>query len=361
MIRCWWRSLGFYWQVYFFMALAFGCIIAFVEGVIEPLLLAPLVEWLNVGDVFAEIVIWIVSVLFPSLFLGYLLANMVMRRLSAAVATARKLSQGDLGARLRVDNGNKDVFNQLACVFNEMAESLELLVLHEKRLLADISHELRSPLTRMGIATALLPMQRDSDDFDATIRLVDNEIEQMDKLVGLLLEQGQERLNNKNTYSRVDLSELLKDSVEGFGLAAAHGGKCLVTDVDPDIAVWGYDMRVRIIADNILSNALFYAPKNSKIEVSGKRTEEWALIIIRDHGPGVPDKHIQDIFKAFFRVDQSRARASGGAGLGLALAKDAAVAMGGDIEARNANPGLEVVVTLPLYRQEGNDDAEHAP
>lgn len=354
MIRQWWRSLGFYWQVFLFMVLAFGGIITFVEAVIEPLFLTPLVVWLDTGEVSAEIVIWIASVLFPSLVLGFIMTSMVMRKLRDTVEMAQKLSYGDLRARIATTRDDKDVFNQLARVFNTMADSLERLLLYEKRLLADISHELRSPLTRMGLATALLPMNRDTDDFDRTVKLIESEIEHMNKMVGLLLEQGRERLDNKNNYSQVDLTRLISDLTEGYALMAEREGKTLIVDLDPEICIWGHEIRTRMIVDNIISNAMFYAPQNSQIIVTGKREGNKALLTVRDHGHGIPEQHMQDIFRAFFRVDSSRARISGGAGLGLALAKDAAVAMGGDITARNVEPGLEILVTLPLDLS-GND------
>ena len=355
MIRRWWWSLGFYWQVYLFMAVAFGCIITFVEVVLEPLLLDPLVAWLDIGKVWTEAILWLASVILPSLLLGYLLTDMVMRKLRATVEMAQRLSRGDLDARIAPNGNSRDVFNQLARVFNDMADSLQQLLLYEKRLLADISHELRSPLTRMGVAVALLPAKRDTGNFESTLNLIDGEIEHMNRMVGLLLEQGRERLNNRNSYCRVDLAGLIEDLTEGYVLAAEEDGKELVVDVEPGTMVWGHEIRIRMIVDNILSNALFYAPEKSRILLSGKRESGWAVLSVRDHGPGVPERHLQDIFRVFFRVDPSRARSSGGVGLGLALAKDAAIAMGGDIEARNADPGLEVVVRLPL------DGAESGP
>lgn len=361
MIRRWWRSLGFYWQVYLFMALAFGGIITFVEAVMEPFVLDPIVARFAIDDVWAEAFLWLASVLLPSLLLGFFITNMVMRKLRTTVEMAQKLSFGDLKARIATNGDDKDVFNQLAKVFNGMADSLERLLYYEKRLLADISHELRSPLTRMGVAIALLPMQRDSDAFDTTIQLIESEIGQMNQMVALLLEQGRERLNNKNEYGRVDLARLVGEVSEGYELTATSESKSISLDIEPELAVWGHEIRIRMIIDNILANALFYAPEHSKIEVSGKRMGQRAFLAVRDFGSGVPDEHLHDIFKAFFRVDQSRARTSGGAGLGLALAKDAAVAMGGDIEARNASPGLEILVTLPLDLSGGGGKVDSSP
>ena len=347
MIRRWWRSLGFYWQVYIFMVAAFGGIIMFVEGVAEPLVLTILEERFRWGDRTNEIVLWIVSVLVPTLALGFLLTHMVMRKMIGMVDMAKKLSGGDLSARILTSGSGNDVFNQMAHVFNDMAESLEELLAHEKRLLADISHELRSPLTRMGMAAALLPMKKTPDEIAAIGKIFDDEVNQMNALVGMLLKHARDRLNSHGSYSRIDLSELADESVRANSFLAADKGVRIEAEIGQGILVWGQSVRLRMIIDNILINAIFYSPAGSVIVMKIEQNSEEVSLSIRDHGPGVPEKFLRDIFKAFFRVDQSRARTSGGVGLGLALAYDAAVAMGGEITARNVHPGLEVIVTLP--------------
>ena len=347
MIRRWWRSLRFYWQVYFFMVVSFGTIIMFVESVIEPLSLDTIKQWMNVDSTMAELVLWLVSVFLPTLLLGYLITRMVMRKLDNTVMMASRLSCGDFGARIDASGDDRDVFDRLARTFNSMADSLERLLSHEKRLLADISHELRSPLTRMGIATALLPMKRDADDFDAVVKVLDTEIEQMARLVDILLEQGRDRLKTHADYAAVDLTELAGEMAEAFTLVAGDGGKRLSACLDPDITVWGDPVRIRMILENIIANALRYAPADSEVEFAVRKNGDTAVLSVRDRGRGVPEEHLEDIFTAFFRVDQSRARASGGVGLGLTLAKEAVIAMGGNIEAANAAPGLKVTIRLP--------------
>ena len=349
MIRNWWRSIGFFWQVYLIMVLTFGGVITLVEGVAEPFALDTMENWLGADEEMTEVVLWIVGVLLPTLALGFIVTKMIMRKLDNTVHMAKRLSCGDLGARIAASPGRDDAFTRLATAFNDMADSLERLLAHEKRLLADISHELRSPLTRMGVATALLPMKRRPGEFDAAISALDAEIAQMNDLVALLLKQGRDRLDNRESFSAVNLSELAAESVDAFAPVAAENGKRLTPDIAPGMTVWGHALRVRSILDNILSNALFYGPADRDIDLRLFRHHDFALLSVRDRGSGVPEAHLRDIFRPFFRVDESRARTSGGAGLGLALARDAVVAMGGDIEARNAGPGLEVFVTLPLH------------
>ena len=347
MFRNWWRSLGFYWQVYLIMVASFGGVIVFVEGVAEPFVLRLLAERFEFDVETSETILWIVSVLLPTLLLGFVITHMVVRKMITMVAMAKRLGCGDFAARIETPGNEKDVFNQLSGVFNNMADSLERLLAHEKRLMADVSHELRSPLTRMGIATALLPMKQQTGELDAVIKVLEDELTQMNTLVSMLLERGRERLKNQSDFSLVPLSELVTEAVAAHTLVAESDGKHIAAEVVPETAVWGHPVRVRMILENILSNALFYAPPGSSIEVRVFESDELVFLSVRDHGPGVPEKHVQDIFRAFFRVDRSRARTSGGVGLGLALARDAAVAMGGGIEAKNVHPGLEVTVTLP--------------
>lgn len=348
MLRRWWHGLDFYWQVYLIVILCFGTIIALVEGIAEPIVINLLEERFQVAARTTEIVLWVVSVLVPTFALGFVITHMVVRRMTNMVKMAKRLKRGDLTARIDAMGNDKDVFNQLAGVFNGMADSLERLIDQEKRLLADVSHELCSPLTRMGVAAALLPTKRKADEVDAIAKLLDAEINQMNVLVGMLLQQRRERLKDRGGYSSIDLSGLARDMAAAHTLVAVNDGKNIDTGIEPGIVVLGNLVGLRMIIENVVSNALFYSPPSGRVEVRVWRDGKHAFFAVRDYGQGVPEKSLRDIFRAFFRVDPSRARTSGGAGLGLTLAHDAAVAMGGDIEARNAEPGLEVIVTLPL-------------
>jgi two-component system sensor histidine kinase CpxA len=347
MIRRWWHSLGFHWQVYLFMVLTFGGIIAFVEGIADPFVSTLLDEKAQIYGEVGEVILWIISIFVPTLAIGFATTHLVMRKMNAMVRMAKRLSQGDLTARIQSPKNRNDAFNDLSVVFNDMAQSLQELVNHEKRLLADISHELRSPLTRMSLATALLPLKNGPDEIEKTAAILDGEIAHMTSLVGMLLEHARGRLVNHEDFSAVNLSDLTADAADAYDLQASAKDIRITRQILPGIGVRSHPLRLRMIIDGILANAEFYAPPDTEIEVRVGRRAKEAFVSIRDHGPGVPDEHLQDIFKAFFRVDESRARSSGGVGLGLALAHDAAVAMGGDIVAVNRDPGLEVIVTLP--------------
>ncbi len=355
MIRRRWRSLGFYWQVYIFLVVSFGGVILFVEGVVEPYCIE--VWYPDEHDEFDdeeevdEILVWLAASIILPLAFCLFPTRMAMRHMTGMVEMAKRLEKGDLSARMETDGNKNDVFNQMARVFNEMAAAIEALLVHERGLLADISHELRSPLARMSVAAELLPMKTDPDGIRATAALLEGEIRWMSDLVGTLLTQARGRLEDGSGHSRVDFSDLVGHSVEVSSLVAADRGLRIDARIEPGIAVSGRPVHLRMMVDNILGNALFYSPPGSAVSVRLEREGDCARLVIRDQGAGVPEKHLRDIFRAFFRVDTSRSRASGGVGLGLALANDAAVSMGGTMTARNAGPGLEMTVTLPLPRE----------
>ena len=114
----------------------------------------------------------------------------------------------------------------------------------------------------------------------------------------------------------------------------------------------GSPVLLRTMLANIVNNALAYAPEDSTIEVSGRKAPGNIIVIeVRDYGPGVPARMLEDIFRAFYRVDDSRTRETGGVGLGLAIAKQIVESHGGNIMAENAVPGLLLRVQLPLIAE----------
>lgn len=352
-VRRWWDSLNFFWQVYLIMVLSFGCIITLVEGVLEPAATYLLLDFAVSNPELNEFVLWVIGTLLPTLFIGYILTKMVMKKLVYMDQATRMLACGELKTRISETGNEKDVFNRLAVSFNMMANSLERLVANEKRLLADISHELRSPLTRMNVATALLPKKRNDDGFESLVRNLESEIEQMNSLVGALLEQGRARVLEEGIRHRIDLSGLASEVAGSYQNLGRESGVEIVTCIEPGLAILGNPVRVRMILENLLGNATFYAPAASRIDVCAAKNGDAICLSVRDYGPGVPEGYLNDIFRAFFRVDDSRSRDSGGVGLGLTLSKEAVLAMGGDIKARNAQPGLEVTVVFPSAKEKG--------
>ena len=145
----------------------------------------------------------------------------------------------------------------------------------------------------------------------------------------------------------MDVSRLLAELADDFAFQGEARQKKLRANLAPDLAVYGSLGLLQSLFGNILSNAVFYTPDNGEVHLAAARCGENVVVTVRDFGPGVPEEQLEDIFRAFYRVDSSRSRVSGGAGLGLAIAREAAIRHNGCIEARNATPGLEITVTMP--------------
>lgn len=356
-IRAWWGRLGIFWQVYVLSALLFSMSVTLVDGFISPLV-SDIVHQIVLDDSFFallgikfrcyEIILWLAGVAIPTLLVSYFVARLVNFRLKKMELAARRLRRGDYAARIEETGNDTDAFNQVAQTFNRMATTLEAAARNETRLLADISHELRSPLTRMNVGAALLGKDNSPEEFRDLLRGLENEVTHMSSLVAMLLEQGRARSSERELYEIINLSELAEDIVDKFRLLGRGSDKHFATDLQEGVEVLGSPRRVRMIFENLLSNALFYMPENSTTTIDIHERDEAIAITIRDHGPGVPENKLEDMFRAFFRVDASRNRDSGGVGLGLALVKEAVVTIGGEIHACNANPGLAIHIRLPL-------------
>jgi two-component system sensor histidine kinase CpxA len=235
----------------------------------------------------------------------------------------------------------------LARAFDRMAGRMEKLVGAERRLLLDISHELRSPLARLGVAVELARSGEESER-QAALDRIQKESDRLNSLVGQLLEVT--RAEGDPQALRRDglrLDGLVRQLVDESGIeAAAHGSQVVFEEHEP-VTVEGDPELLRRAIENAVRNAIRYAPAGSAVEVSLARQNGKAVVKVRDHGPGVPEEALPRLFDAFYRVDTARDRSSGGVGLGLSIARRAVELHQGAIRARNAQPGLEVEIELP--------------
>ena len=258
-----------------------------------------------------------------------------------------RFGSGDLTAR--VGSKRRDELGDLARTFDRMAGRIETLLTAERRLLGDISHELRSPLARLGVAVELA---RSGDDLEGHLNRIQKESDRLNALVGQLLQVTRAE-GDPNSLSRdpIRLDDLVAQLVEDSRIEA-HARGCEVTYTRPEpVTVEGDPELLRRAVENVIRNAIRYAPPESAVAVSLARHNGTAVIDVRDQGPGVPDEALQRIFDAFYRVDGDRNRASGGIGLGLSIARRAIQLHKGTIRARNVRPGLEVELELPVVGQ----------
>ena len=258
-----------------------------------------------------------------------------VRRLQKAV---ERFGQGDLSTRF--ETGRRDELGDLARTFNRMADRIQTLLAAERRLLLDISHELRSPLARLGVAVELA---RSGQDRGGALDRIQKEADRLNSLVGELLQVTRAEGDPASLhFEPVRLDDLVRDIVDTNRIEATARGSELKLDIDAVAEIQGEPELLRRAAENVIRNAIRHAPAGTAVEI----TVKGRAILVRDYGPGVPEQDLARIFDPFYRVENDRNRSSGGVGLGLAIARRAVELHKGTIHARNADPGLLVNIEL---------------
>jgi signal transduction histidine kinase len=283
-------------------------------------------------------------------FLCWGLAIQFASPLHRLAETVRRFGAGDLGAR--VHSNRQDAIGEVSRAFDQMAGRMEMLLLAERRLLQDISHELRSPLARLSFAAELA---RTSPDRDAAAVRVNQEIDRLTDLVQSLLqvtrEDGDLPARRLETTS---LDGLVTEVVRDCQIEAAARNCELEISKSAGAELLGDPVLLRRAIENIVRNAIGHAPAGTSVELTLETFGENASIVVRDYGPGVPEEALTQIFKPFFRVDTSRNADSGGVGLGLAITQRAITAHNGHVWAENAHPGLRICIELSLVQSSEN-------
>ena len=285
-----------------------------------------------------------IFVMAAAVLLCYWLAFQLTRPVRKLQRAVERFGRGDLSAR--AGSVRKDELGELARTFDRMADRLETLLSAERRLLLDISHELRSPLARLGVA---IELARSGDDTDSALNRIQKESDRLNSLVGQLLQVTRAE-GDPGSLRRdlVRLDDLVRELVEESALeAAAHGCVVRYQSREP-VTVSGDPELLRRAVENVIRNAIRYSPRDTAVEVSLVRNNGNAIVDVRDHGPGVPEEALPRLFDPFYRVESDRNRTSGGIGLGLSIARRAIELHKGSIRARNAAPGLEVALELPV-------------
>jgi two-component system sensor histidine kinase CpxA len=270
-----------------------------------------------------------------------------IRRLRAA---AQSLATGDLTARVTIGGkGPGDEVADLGRDFNGMAERIEKLVTAQKQLVRDVSHELRSPLARLGVALGLA-RRVSPPAATAALDRIELESERLNEMIGELLtlsmlESGSDRFEKKP----FDISGLVDEVVRDADFEAAGGNRKVQCVSCLPLILSGNREMLRRALENVVRNGVRYTGQGTAVEVSLEQdAPDCAVIRVRDHGPGVPDHALEEIFRSFYRVAEARDRQSGSTGIGLAITERTVKLHGGSVTARNVpGGGLEVEIRLP--------------
>lgn len=278
-----------------------------------------------------------------AIMLCYALARYLTAPVRSLQKAVERFGKGDLAAR--AGSGRHDELGELAQTFDHMAERIQALMLAERRLLLDISHEVRSPLARLGVAVELA---RSGTDAEAALNRIQKEADRLNTLVGELLEITRaEGDPGMMRTTPVRLDELLRETVEDCSIEAHQRGTSLRLEAGVPVTVSGDGELLRRAVENVVRNAIRFAPEATAVEIALLPGPGGPRMTVRDYGPGVPEASLERIFDPFYRVEGDRNRSSGGVGLGLAIARRAVDLHKGELRAKNAQPGLLVELELP--------------
>ena len=273
----------------------------------------------------------------------WLLARHITRPVAELAAAAESLGAG--GAARIPSAKRRDELGELARAFEGMGVRIRSLLDGQRRLLVDISHEIRSPLARLTIAADLLRNDpRDAQSLDQ----IEREAERINVLVGQILSTARlEAGAPPRSPEPVELGRLLDDVAQTVRLEA-EAQSCSIDATAETVVLPGNEEDLRRAIENVLRNAVRHSPPQTRISAELRRDGSAALLTVRDQGSGVEADALKRLFDPFYRSDDARSRSAGGFGLGLTIARQSVEAHGGTIEARNLQPGLEVTMRLPI-------------
>jgi len=281
-----------------------------------------------------------------AVLLTSILSRRILGPVEALTSAVRQMTKGDLSQRVEVQS--RDEIGELAQAFNTMADGLARLEQLRRNMVADVAHELRTPLSNVrGYLEALRDGVMESTP--ATLDLLHSEAMLLSHLVDdlqelALAEAGQLSLNRQV----VDLGQVAARTVEAVQPRAQAKGITLRLDVLEDLPLVGIDpQRIGQVLGNLLSNALTHTPSGGEIAVTATTRGASVEISVSDTGEGIPPEYLPHVFERFYRVDKSRSRAAGGTGLGLAIAKQLVEAHGGQISVES-EPGQGTCFTFTL-------------
>jgi len=282
-----------------------------------------------------RVLLTLATLLAAVLLLSYIAVRWVTRPLQLLATAADELGR-DINRPPLPEGGPAEV-HRAAHAFNTMQTRLVHFIDERTRLLTAMSHDLKTPLTRMRLRAELLE--------DASLRQkFEADLLEMEAMVTQTLE-FMRGLSNREPTQLIDIMGLL-ESLQADNEAM---GRTVTIDGSLATPLKGMPQLLKRCISNLIDNAVLYG---QQAEITVEDGADALTIRVRDHGPGIPESDIDKVFEPFYRLEGSRSRDTGGTGLGLSIARNIAQAHGGDVRLRNhAGGGLEAILTLPWNRE----------
>jgi two-component system sensor histidine kinase CpxA len=302
------------------------------------------------GSVLAAVLI---SSLLTSLLCA-VLAQYITRPILRLRDTAHAIAGGNLEARAGLSGSTRrDEIADLVRDFDGMAGEIRDLVESNRRMLMGVSHDLRSPISRIRVALSLASTAPELERNELLGR-IEIELLRLNEMIEQILtvarlESGQLRPE----VEALSLNQVIGEAVEDARFEASQSNVEVVYDEHwPEVTLKGAENMLRSAVENVLRNAIFYSGADGRVELSVKVQNAVATISVRDNGPGVPASALPKLFNPFYRVDDARGTSTGGSGLGLSIVSGAVKVHNGSVCARNLEPhGLEIIIELPVAAQ----------
>ncbi len=284
-----------------------------------------------------------------ALLVSFAISRPIVMPVSALATASDRVAAGDMSVRVAAPRVRE--FRSLAGAFNRMLTDLQAAETIRKDMIADVAHELRTPLA--NVRGYLEAMRDGVVGASEAVSVVEREISMLTRLVDDLqelsvTESGDVTLVREET----DLQEIARQVAERFGQRAVERS-VRIRVIVPDHPVIGCvdTDRIMQMLGNLVSNAITHAPPNSRVDITIAASEGQVQLTVSDEGAGIPAAHLPFVFERFYRADPSRSRSTGGHGLGLTIARSIAVAHGGTLTVDSVEGrGARFTVTLPLLR-----------
>ncbi len=304
---------------------------------------------------FLNSVPWFVAGLLLSALACYLVARTLSRDLTTLKRATKSIAQGNLSIRILPQfNQRNNEFSDLARDFDHMTERLEIAMLQQKRLIKDVSHELRSPLARLQVALELAKL-RSKGLLNRELDNIQQAADSLEEIITQILSMPITERDSFELSDTIDVVAMIKTLVShAHNDAKSKNVRLKANYCCPELLVQTRSNILNSVFENIIRNAIRYTNSGTQILINVERIHDGKCVQVSvdDQGPGVPDEDLAKIFQPFYRSDAARTREKGGYGLGLAIAERTVNLHRGGIEASNRpEGGLCVRVALPITQE----------